>query len=78
MVGYRGTMDFIFEFANTMLANMDHHRASDWPLTPEALRAASTHSALLNSVAVAQSACAPSGCGSCSPSNPTDLAEASL
>ena len=43
MVGYRGTMDFIFEFANTMLANMGHHHASDWPLTPEALRAASTH-----------------------------------
>ena len=77
LVGYRGTMDFIFEFANTMLENMDHHHASDWPQTPEALRAASTHSALLNSLAAAQSACAPSGCASCSPSNPTDLAEAS-
>ena len=76
LVGYRGTMDFIFEFANTMLENMDHHHASDWPLTPEALRAASTHSALLNSLAAAQSACALSGSASCSPSNPTDLAEA--
>jgi len=43
MVGYRGTMDFIFEFANIMLANTDHHHATDWPLTPEALRAATTH-----------------------------------
>jgi nitrogenase molybdenum-iron protein NifN len=43
MVGYRGTMDFIFELANTMLANMEHHHAGDWPLTPEALRAAKTH-----------------------------------
>jgi nitrogenase molybdenum-iron protein NifN len=77
MVGYRGTMDFIFEFANTMLANLGHHHANDWPLTPEALCAATTHSTLLNSVAAAQSACAPSGCGSCSPSNPTHLAEAS-
>ena len=76
LVGYRGTMDFIFEFANTMLENMDHHHASDWPQTPEALRAASTHSALLNSLAAAQSACALSGSASCSPSNPTDLAEA--
>jgi nitrogenase molybdenum-iron protein NifN len=43
MVGYRGSMDFIFEFSNTMLANMEHHHADDWPLTPEALRAATTH-----------------------------------
>jgi hypothetical protein len=61
-----------------MLANMGHHHATDWPLTPQALRAATTHTALVASVAAAQSACAPSGCGSCSPANPTDLAEASL
>jgi nitrogenase molybdenum-iron protein NifN len=76
MVGYRGTMDFLFEFANTMLANLNHHHATDWPLTPEALRAATTQSALVGSVASAQSACTPSGCGSCTPSNPTDLAQA--
>lgn len=41
MVGYRGTMNLIFEMANLMLDNIAHHHADDWPLTPEALRAAS-------------------------------------
>jgi nitrogenase molybdenum-iron protein NifN len=78
MVGYRGTMDFIFELANTMLANMEYHHSSDWPLTPEAQRAATMHSALVSSVATAQSACTPSGCASCRPVNPNDLAEARI
>jgi nitrogenase molybdenum-iron protein NifN len=59
MVGYRGTMDFIFELSNTMLANMEHHHATDWPLTPEAQRAATTRSALVSSVTAEQSACEP-------------------
>lgn len=41
-VGYRGTMALVFEVANLMLANITHHHANDWPLTPEARRAAST------------------------------------
>jgi nitrogenase molybdenum-iron protein NifN len=40
MVGYRGTMDLIFEVANLMLAHLPHHHPGDWPLTPEARRAA--------------------------------------
>ena len=43
-VGYRGTMALIFEIANTMMEQIGHHHATDWPLTPEALRAA-THGA---------------------------------
>ena len=43
MVGYRGTMNLIFEIANLMLDNIAHHHPDDWPLTPEALRAASAH-----------------------------------
>jgi nitrogenase molybdenum-iron protein NifN len=78
MVGYRGTMDFIFEFSNTVLANLEHHHATDWPLTAEALNAASKHATLSANVATAQSACAPSACASCSPSNPTNLATASI
>jgi nitrogenase molybdenum-iron protein NifN len=39
-VGYRGTMNLIFEVSNLMLAHMDHHHPHDWPLTEEALRAA--------------------------------------
>jgi nitrogenase molybdenum-iron protein NifN len=40
MVGYRGTMNLIFELANIMIDQIAHHHAGDWPLTPEALRAA--------------------------------------
>ena len=42
MVGYRGTMDLVFEIANLMLDNIVHHHADDWPLTPEAMHAATT------------------------------------
>jgi nitrogenase molybdenum-iron protein NifN len=45
-VGYRGTMALIFEIANTMMEQIGHHHATDWPLTPEALRAA-THGAMV-------------------------------
>lgn len=41
-VGYRGTMNLIFEIANLMIERIAHHHAGDWPLTPEARRAA-TH-----------------------------------
>ena len=44
-VGYRGTMALIFEIANLMIAQIGHHHATDWPLTPEALRAATTATA---------------------------------
>jgi nitrogenase molybdenum-iron protein NifN len=40
MVGYRGSMELIFEIANLMLDQVAHHHAGDWPLTPEALSAA--------------------------------------
>lgn len=40
--GYRGTMNLIFEIANLMIERIAHHHAGDWPLTPEARRAA-TH-----------------------------------
>jgi nitrogenase molybdenum-iron protein NifN len=40
LVGYRGTMDLIFEISNLMIDRIAHHHPGDWPLTPEALRAA--------------------------------------
>ena len=40
MVGYRVTMDLIFEIANLMIDRIEHHHPGDWPLTPEARRAA--------------------------------------
>ena len=39
-VGYSGTMSLIFEIANLMIEQIEHHHPNDWPLTPEALRAA--------------------------------------
>jgi nitrogenase molybdenum-iron protein NifN len=42
MVGYLGSMDLIFEIANLMLDHVPHHHPDDWPLSPEALHAAST------------------------------------
>ncbi len=60
-VGYRGTMDLVFEVANTMIAQIPHHHDGDWPLTPEARRAA----APLPPIVAAQDGCG-SGCG-CSP-----------
>ncbi|MDD2809260.1 nitrogenase iron-molybdenum cofactor biosynthesis protein NifN [Rhodoferax sp.] len=46
MVGYRGTMDLVFEVANLMLDHVEHHHAGDWPLSPEALQAAASVTAL--------------------------------
>lgn len=39
-VGYRGTMQLVFEVANLMIEQIAHHHPGDWPLSPEALRAA--------------------------------------
>ncbi|MDP9902741.1 nitrogenase iron-molybdenum cofactor biosynthesis protein NifN [Variovorax ginsengisoli] len=39
-VGYRGTMNLIFEVSNLMMERIAHHHPGDWPLTPEARRAA--------------------------------------
>ncbi len=39
-VGYRGSMNLIFEVANLMIDQIPHHHDTDWPLTPEASRAA--------------------------------------
>src|SRR5450830_1286909 len=41
-VGYRGTMNLIFEIANLMIEHLPHHHAGDWPLSPEAQRAATS------------------------------------
>ncbi|MDF1484097.1 nitrogenase iron-molybdenum cofactor biosynthesis protein NifN [Ramlibacter sp. H39-3-26] len=38
-VGYRGTMNLIFEVANMLIEQIPHHHPGDWPLTPEAQRA---------------------------------------
>jgi nitrogenase molybdenum-iron protein NifN len=46
MVGYHGTMSLIFEIANLMIERIKHHHPDDWPLTPQALRAAATGTAL--------------------------------
>jgi nitrogenase molybdenum-iron protein NifN len=45
-VGYRGTMSLIFEIANLMIEQIEHHHPNDWPLTPEALRAAANGTTL--------------------------------
>jgi nitrogenase molybdenum-iron protein NifN len=39
-VGYRGSMNLIFEISNLMIGQIAHHHAGDWPLTPEARHAA--------------------------------------
>lgn len=46
-VGYRGTMNFIFEVANLLMAHIPHHGPDHWPLPPGAREAASARSALL-------------------------------
>ncbi|HEY0201413.1 MAG TPA: nitrogenase iron-molybdenum cofactor biosynthesis protein NifN [Burkholderiaceae bacterium] len=54
-VGYRGTMNLIFEVANLMMEQIHHSHADDWPITPEAYRAATEG-------AVAPSGCVSGGC----------------
>ncbi|HDR8918851.1 TPA: nitrogenase iron-molybdenum cofactor biosynthesis protein NifN [Burkholderia vietnamiensis] len=36
-VGYRGTMNLIFEIANLMIERIAHHGPGDWPLPPHAV-----------------------------------------
>ncbi|MDR2127753.1 MAG: nitrogenase iron-molybdenum cofactor biosynthesis protein NifN [Burkholderiaceae bacterium] len=43
-VGYRGTMNLIFEIANLMIDQIAHHQPGDWPLSPHARRAAAAAS----------------------------------
>jgi nitrogenase molybdenum-iron protein NifN len=57
LVGYRGTMDFIFEFSNLMIQQIKHHHAGDWPLTPEAAAAAAPL------VVSSDGGCTGGGCG---------------
>ena len=36
-VGYRGTMNLIFEIANLMIEQIAHHHPGDWPLPQAAI-----------------------------------------
>ena len=91
LVGYRGTMDFIFEFSNLMIQQIKHHHAGDWPLTPEAAAAAAAlvpaagascgAGADALSIDASAGGCASTGCcgsdGGTTISFPTPLAAAS-
>ena len=72
MVGYRGTMDLIFEIANLMIQQIAHHHPGDWPLTPEAAAAAA---AVVPGTAapVPASGCASAACGCSASSGATTL-----
>ena len=50
-VGYRGTMNLLFEVANLMIEQIPHHHEGDWPLTPEAHRAALARSRTVSTTA---------------------------
>ena len=39
-VGYRGTLNFVYEVGNLLIEQIPHHGPQDWPLPPEALGAA--------------------------------------
>jgi nitrogenase molybdenum-iron protein NifN len=39
-VGYRGSLNFIFEIANLLMAEIPHHGPDHWPLPPASLEAA--------------------------------------
>jgi nitrogenase molybdenum-iron protein NifN len=71
-VGYRGTMALIYEIANLMIEQLGHHHATDWPLTPEALHAATT-------VTASSTCSATCGTTSCSAATTaTNLAQATV
>lgn len=63
-VGYRGTMNLIFEVANTMIERIEHHHPGDWPLTPEARRAAASLPPLFQAPAPAASCGGACACSS--------------
>jgi nitrogenase molybdenum-iron protein NifN len=71
-VGYRGTMALIYEIANLMIEQIGHHHATDWPLTPEALHAAST----VTASSICGANCNTTSCSATTPA--TDLAQASV
>jgi nitrogenase molybdenum-iron protein NifN len=75
-VGYRGTMALIYEIANLMIEQIGHHHATDWPLTPEALHAATT----VTASSTCGAACNSTACSSATNTAPTatDLAQASF
>jgi nitrogenase molybdenum-iron protein NifN len=54
-VGYRGSMNLIFEISNLVLENITHHHSGDWPLSAAAQRLASSQrdSASANATSVA-------------------------
>jgi nitrogenase molybdenum-iron protein NifN len=72
-VGYRGTMALIYEIANLMIEQIGHHHATDWPLTPEALHAAST----VTTGSTCGTTCNTASC-SAATTTATDLAQASV
>lgn len=49
-VGYRGTMNLIFEVSNLMMERIAHHHPGDWPLTPQAQRAAAATDAAAHDI----------------------------
>jgi nitrogenase molybdenum-iron protein NifN len=71
-VGYRGTMALIYEIANLMIEQIGHHHATDWPLTPEALHAATTVTASSTCAA----SCSKAAC-SAPTTVPTEMAQIS-
>jgi nitrogenase molybdenum-iron protein NifN len=52
-VGYRGSMNLIFEIANLMIDQIKHHHAGEWTLSPEALHAAAATASTPTSLAEA-------------------------
>jgi nitrogenase molybdenum-iron protein NifN len=71
-VGYRGTMALIYEIANLMIEQIGHHHATDWPLSPEALHAAST----VTASSTCSATCSTTSCSGAT-TTATDLAQAS-
>jgi nitrogenase molybdenum-iron protein NifN len=71
-VGYRGTMALIYEIANLMIEQIGHHHATDWPLTPEALHAATT----VTASSTCGATCSTTACSAAS-DTPTHLAPVS-
>jgi nitrogenase molybdenum-iron protein NifN len=69
-------MALIYEIANLMIEQIGHHHATDWPLTPEALHAATT----VTASSTCGAACNSTACSSATNTAPTatDLAQASV
>jgi nitrogenase molybdenum-iron protein NifN len=65
-------MALIYEIANLMIEQIGHHHATDWPLTPEALHAATT----VTASSPCGASCSATAC-SAAAITPTDLAPVS-